>query len=272
MAGLAFFIEQVAIGLYIFIALGFILLFRNWSMARWAYRATNFELERDFARYRIANAFTGLALLVEAGLIVAGIQNVVAPTLRSFMTMGESSAPIVLDVDFKTPTPGARATIAFAEDSIIFRSDNGANEIFISPTPPPTPVGTIVANAPDAVGCDTPNATLQIPANGMKVFQITEVVGTAFTDNFASYKLEIKGPGTFNNFATLEGSINPVSATGSLGQFNPSPYEPGIYEFRVVVFDTTDTMRASCTVNIYIEEPQPTRTPLPQAAPVVPTP
>lgn len=270
MSAVIFLVEQLAIGLYVFIALGMVFQWRNWSMARWSYRATQFELERDFARYRRANAKTGLVLLMEAGLLIAGVQHVVAPTLRTIEASTITEAQIITVVDFRTPTPGARSTIAFDSDGVIFQDINPAEQIFTTPTPVPTPVGTIVSNPPDVIGCDTENATLQIPANGMRVFQITEVVGTAFTENFASYKLEIKGAGTFNNFATLEGSISPVEELGSLGQFNPTPYEPGLYQFRVVVFDTTDTMRASCTINIYIEEPQPTRTPLPSAQPAGP--
>lgn len=270
--GLAFLVEQIAIGLYIFIALGIIWQWRNWSMARWAYRATQFELERDFARYRRANAFTGMVLLVEFGLIIVGVQNVVAPTLREVDNVDDGAEQIVVNVPFTTPTPGARATVEFNEEGILFEDINPAEEIIFTPTNEPTAVGTIMPNAPEFIGCDSPNATLQIPANGMKVFQITEVVGTAFTESFASYKLEIKGPSTFNNFATLEGGISPVSELGSLGQFNPSSYEPGWYQFRVVVFDTTDTMKASCTINIQIEEAQPTRTPLPAGSPPPPQP
>jgi hypothetical protein len=266
----AFFIEQIAIGLYALIAFGVVFQWYRWRLARWAYRATQFELERDLARYRSSNQLTGLVLLVELGLIVAGVQNVVAPTLREVENIDDVVEQIVVNVPFTTPTPGARATVEFNADSIIFQDSNPAEEIFFTPTDEPTAVGTIMPNAPQMVGCDSPMATLQIPANGMKVFQITEVVGTAFTDNFASYKLEIKGPSTFNNFATLEGGISPLTESGSLGQFNPSPYEPGWYQFRVVVFDTTDTMKASCTINIQIEEAQPTRTPLPAGSPPPP--
>jgi hypothetical protein len=272
MSGIVFLIEQLSVGLYIAVIAGMVLLAYRWSNDRWAFRATQFELERDLAKYRSGNAMTGIILLFEAALVIAGVQYIVAPTLRRIEGTMAVVDQIQTDIEFSTPTPGARSTVAFDEAGIIFEDVNPADEIVFTATPAPTPVGTIIANPPEIVGCESENATLQIPANGMRVFQITEVVGTAFTENFASYKLEIRGPSTFNNFATLEGSISPVEGLGSLGQFNPAPYEPGMYQFRVVVFDTTDTMRASCTVNIEIDEPQPTRTPLPAAAPVLPTP
>ena len=52
----------------------------------------------------------------------------------------------------------------------------------------------------------------------------------------------------------------PVREEGVLGQFNPSLYETGLYQFRLVVFDITNTLIAACTVNIYLEEPLPTAT------------
>lgn len=258
---LVFFIEQIAVALYIFIGVGIILQWRSWSQSKWSYRSTQFELERDIARYRSANAATVFVVLIEAMLIVFGVQQIVAPTLRRMETGISVREQLITDIDFFTPTPGLRATVPFNSEGIIFEAVNPANEILFTATPRPTAVGTIVPNMPGAIGCDG-TATLTIPANGMKIFQITEVIGTAYTDNFAQYKLEIKGPGTNDAYLSLEGNTSPVTSEASLGQFNPSPYEPGEYEFRVVVFDTTTDMRASCTVHIVIEEPLPTRTPL----------
>jgi len=59
--------------------------------------------------------------------------------------------------------------------------------------------------------------------------------------------------------------LQPMTEMGELGQFVPSFYEPGTYQFRLIVFDTTNAARASCTVTIYISEPIPTATPLPTA-------
>jgi hypothetical protein len=113
------------------------------------------------------------------------------------------------------------------------------------------------------VGCDTPNATLQVPGNGMIVFEPMLVRGTAYTDNFSFYKFELSGAATGGNFAPVPvDGTNPVQETGDLGQFVPAFYEPGEYRFRVVVFDTTNTVRAVCEMTIFISEPIPTPTPL----------
>jgi hypothetical protein len=52
-----------------------------------------------------------------------------------------------------------------------------------------------------------------------------------------------------------------VKEINVLGQFVPSFYQPGEYQFRVTVFDSTATLKAACTVNITISEPIPTATP-----------
>jgi hypothetical protein len=94
----------------------------------------------------------------------------------------------------------------------------------------------------------------------MRVFQPIVVMGTAYFDNFSQYTLEIAREG--DQFARADTIFVPVNELGTLSQFNPAPYEPGTYQFRLMVFDTTDTLRASCQVTIYISEPIPTATPI----------
>jgi hypothetical protein len=83
-------------------------------------------------------------------------------------------------------------------------------------------------------------------------------------DDFAFYKFEISGPTTGGNFASLQDHTQTVPEIGDLGQFVPSFYEPGLYQFRLSVFDITNTMGPSCTINIYVSAPIPSATPLGQ--------
>jgi len=267
MNAIIFLIERTSIGLYILIAVAVVWYGRRWLAARYAFRATQFELERDLARYQIANALTAVVLLAELGLMISGVERVVAPTMREQVAEADLlvEAPVE-DLPFYTPTPPPPQTPEFDTGGV----DLGAPEVqavFFTPTPTPTPVGTIEPNAPSAVGCDTPNAILQVPANGMRVFQPIAVMGTAYIDNFAYFKLEISGPTTNNRFAVIGQMAAPVELVGGLAQFNPAPYDPGLYQFQVMVFDITDTLKASCQVNIYISAPVPTPTDLPLPTP-----
>jgi hypothetical protein len=266
MISLVFFIEQIAIGLYILIALGILLAWRSWRLARLEYRSTHFELERDLAQYRRANALTWMILLIELALVILGVQRVVAPTIRQTTDIAPLIARAADDGIFNTPTPSLSSAAQIDASGVQIGEDDPALRVLLTPTLTPTPVGTIWPNAQPIIGCDTPNATLQVPANGMQVFEPIVVAGTANIDNFAFYRIELKGPGTFDNFQLYQEHISPVLEMGDLGQFNPAPYaaQPGWYEFRLMIFDITTTLKASCLVNIYITAPVPTPTPLGQ--------
>jgi hypothetical protein len=263
MTGFVYFVEQVATGVYIFAALFAFLTLRGWMRSTRDLRGTYYELERGIARQRRGNAFTALILLIEGVLIVVGLQRVVAPTLRETTRVDVSVAMVVEDGVFATFTPApVDSGIVIDASGIVLGEINPADQILPTPTITPTPVGTIIPNAPPA-NCDDPSVQLMIPANGMVVFEPITVMGSASVDDFAYYRFELLGNDTAGNFATLERDYtDPVAAAGELGQFVPAFYRPGLYQFRVAVFDLTNAMRASCTVNIYVSEPIPTPTPL----------
>ncbi len=264
MANFVFFIDQIATGLYIL--LGALLVWMVWRLgrARQTLRASQYELERSLARERRDNALTGVIITAELLLMVIGLTQIVAPTLRETMDLSEQVAQIQDDGVFNTPTPQPLAGDFQVDTSgVVLGEVNPADQILPTPTLTPTPVGTIVPNSPAPIGCDTPNAQLQVPANGMIVFEPIVVRGTANADDFAFYRMELKGDSTFGNFAPLPGDGTvAVPELGELGQFVPSFYAPGEYRFRLMVFDLTNTVKASCEVTIFISPPIPTATPL----------
>lgn len=262
MTSLVFLIEQTALGMYVLVGVGVLLSARRLLRASSAFRATHFELERDLARYERANAVTVLILLLEAGLVIVGIQQVVAPTLRAELNI---AAPIAMeDGVFNTPVPVLSENTEIDASGINLTLEDPSQRVLATPTLTPTPVGTIMPNAAASVGCDMEGASLQIPANGMRVFEAINIVGVANVADFAFYRFEINGPQTQNVFATLAEYTQPVTEQGVLGQFVPSFYQPGWYQFRVTVFDSTNTLGPSCMVNILISEPVPTATPIGQ--------
>lgn len=265
MVSLVFLVENIAFALYAFIVVGFLWWGYNWRRAYMDFRETYFELERSLARYRIYNALTAMILLIEVALVVHAIQTVVAPTIREQEEALGNLVVAPVDLPFTTPTPFARGDAAIDDSAVRARIDatDPALAIQITPTLTPTPVGTIIPNPPAIVGCDTNNAMLQIPANGMVVFQPIQVVGIADIPNFTFYRFELRGQSTFGEFATLAEYTQPVTELSTLGQFVPSFYEPGEYQFRLNVFDINGEVKATCMVNILISEPIPTPTPLP---------
>lgn len=267
MNSLFFLIDQLAIGIYILLIALIIVFIRQALIARAEYRATTFELERDLARYRQANALTYGIVTAQIIALVLGIQQVVVPYLENEQRLQEqviASREDVQDGVFATPTPAPQfgQTLDIEPAAPFADSDT---ILLLTPTLTPTPVGTIVPNPPVAQGCDDERARLLIPANGMRVFQPITVVGTAFTDEFARAKLEIQGPSTQNNYAVINDILQPVTQPREFSQFAPANYEDGVYQFRLTVFNVDNILVASCMVNIYISDPPvlPTATPIP---------
>jgi hypothetical protein len=263
MTALIFLIEQLALGLFILIGVGALLSVLSLRRSGRAYRETQYELERELLRFRTANSWTALLLLAELALIIVGVQRIVAPYMRSVLDAEALAQAIPLeDGNFEPPTAVPLGTPFIPDTSgVVINPDLLVQAALATPTLTPTPVGTLLPNPPPVVGCDTPNAQLQIPANGMVVFEPLPVRGVAFIENFAFYRLEING-GVLGNFAVLSQSTTPVSEMAELAQFIPTVFDPAEYQFRLTVFDITNTVRASCMITIFISEPPLTATPL----------
>ncbi|HVO44637.1 MAG TPA: hypothetical protein VMT34_18550, partial [Aggregatilineales bacterium] len=142
----------------------------------------------------------------------------------------------------------------------------GGPQVVPSSTNAPTPVGTILPDVPKPVGCDTPDATLEVPANGQVLFDSVTVVGTANTANFAYYKFELSGAVTGNSYAPIGGQKNvPMKDKGTLGQVALNSLPRGSYRFRLTVFDTANALKAACAVTIILQD-RPTPTPSPTSS------
>ncbi len=256
------FIDQIAIGIYFLIIAAILYSLYRFILWRGEYRSTYFELERDLSRYRQSNAITAVIILIEIAVIIVGIQLVVVPELQSDQEIEALvAAAEINDGVFVTPVPAPPAGGIDIEPEALPNSGEFTGQIQPTPTLTPTPVGTIIPADP-IEGCESDEARLFIPANGMRVFQPIPVIGTAFTDQFAYAKIEIRGPSTFGNFQVIEDKSTEVRDRSEISQFVPSGYEPGEYEFRLMVFDVTNTLKAGCLVHIYISDPFPTLTPI----------
>jgi hypothetical protein len=261
-----FFIEQIAIGLYILCGLGILLTLRGYMSARQQLNGAQFELEKELARFRERNASTLMLVVIEVGLAVFAIAQIVAPTLREQPPQTIAIVSGAVDVPFVTAAPnallGGTPPPNFAEGVEIPGIEDELNlQPFATPTLTPTPVGTIIPDVPAAVGCDTDAASLRVPANGMVIPETTTIIGNATTDNFAFYRFELNGPSTNNVWAILSEYTIPV-VDGELGQIVPALLTPGEHRFRLMVFDITNTLQASCMMTIFISPPIPTATPI----------
>jgi hypothetical protein len=265
MRWLFYLLDWLALPLYILMAV--VIIYQGWQFlrARQQVRASFFQLERDLAGNRQADAVTTIIIALQFCILLAGVKLQAVPYLESERDLdalvAQQQVGQVVDGPFETLTvpPVGEGGL----DLEVGTPPGGVSDVGFVPTPTltPTPVGTIIANPPAISGCVDDHANLEIPANGMIVFYPTTVRGTAFTDNFSSAKLEIRGPSTNDQYVVVDTIINPILQMSEFSEFLPSTYEPGRYEFRLTVFDITNTMVASCMVNIYITDPPLTATP-----------
>ncbi|MBO9308487.1 MAG: hypothetical protein J7551_01750 [Chloroflexi bacterium] len=264
MTQLVYLIEQIAPAIYLFCAAGVLFWLGRFFAAQAGLRAAEFELERELEEQRRARALTWTIGLVELGLGTLAIATVVAPTLRAdLLSAGLPIAPESgAEQRFVTSTPGGDGNDA---ESIFLtvtaQALSGGAFLQLTAVASPTPVGTVIAGYPTPIGCNSEQAALEVPANGMRVFDTLTVVGTAYIPDFAFYTLEISGPSTGGEFGVLDSKTSPMPQKGVLGQFAVAAFQPGDYRFRLAVFDSLSEMRASCTVWIVISPRPPTNTP-----------
>jgi len=257
------FLDRLAPGLYILLGAAF--MWNLWKTRRTGiqHRAMYFELEREVMRLRRVNAMTVLVLVALAGLTLLGVQRSILPFLRQVQDIQAIQQEVaqVMDGAFATSTPRNPDEAALNIQPVGPLGGDDVPLVVATPAPTPTPVGTMIPNPPDIEGCTDPRATLTLPANGMRVFQPISIEGTAYTDNFSEWKIEINGATTLNQWSVTNGLDRPVLNTQAFAQFSPANYVAGMYQMRLMVFDFTGMVVASCKVNIYITAPPETPTP-----------
>lgn len=254
-----FFIEQIAFGLYILCVGGLLFVAYRLSRARRELVIAQFKLEREHAQVRQASAITYGGLLIEFMIAVWAITNVMAPTLRDIRLDASINPEHALD-RFVTSTPGANPAISLGGGN----TGPEGLALFATPVPTATPVGTIVPEAPDIIGCPKDNAWLYIPGNGQLLFEATTVEGTANVSNFSFYRFEIKPARGDAQFAPMGGDYTVPVVNGPLGELLPFKFPEGEYRFRLSVFDNTNMLRHSCEITIWISTRPPTPTPIGQ--------
>ncbi|MCA9885965.1 MAG: hypothetical protein KC708_23475 [Anaerolineae bacterium] len=263
MNGFFYLIDRVAIGFYIIIGAVVVWQMRKFLLAQSEYRSTYFELERDLARVQQGAALTAAIIALEFAFAIIGVQRVIVPFLQTEEDLQVELANMPSDGDFLTATPAPINDENFDIQAIELPDDADSNIILLTPTLTPTPVGTIIPNAPAIEGCDSEQAMLQVPANGMRVFQPMIVIGQAFADDFSSAKIELSGPSTNDQYIVVGEIFSPVPTLQAFSEFNPFRYSTGEYAFRLVVFDASNEIVAACKVTIYISEAPITATPTP---------
>jgi hypothetical protein len=245
---------------------------------------TNFELERERALGRRARIIDATVLIILFILAITAVNRVAAPYLRQHPLAPSRFSLTNYSDRFVTRVPGASSEASATPEAgmagemeimeaaaaasptqavgVIQRAtDIFSGEVEATFTPTSTPPGTLMADPPDPVGCADASALIAMPVNGQILYETIVVEGSANTAGFSAYQFQIKGPATDDRWMVLRSYTTPVSG-GVLGQFDGSAFDPGVYQFRLAVVDNEDKTIASCTINIQLDQPPATATPI----------
>jgi LysM repeat protein len=123
--------------------------------------------------------------------------------------------------------------------------------------PPVSSVPGVVASpTPATAGPAGTVCLITSPADGSQVSGAITLLGSATTEQFLFYKIEVSGPQTGGTWASLLGNVvyTPVTS-GVLGTANLGGWEPGSYSVRLVVVDTTSNEVGACYLGLEVVSP-----------------
>jgi hypothetical protein len=165
------------------------------------------------------------------------------PTPDIFATPLSSPTPLGTPLPQRfTPTPPLAPTVTLASEGPPI-------------SPPGEEDGTAEATpVPPTSGVCSPLINISEPSNGDTVTGGVSIFGSAISADFAFYRLEINGPETGNQWASLleDNGAEPVD-NAFLGSANMGQWSRGIYTIRVVVVDNTNTEVGECAVQISLD-------------------
>lgn len=125
--------------------------------------------------------------------------------------------------------------------------------LFVPPITPVAPTQTSLGDEPSVspAGCPDPNVQITSPTDGETHSDIIFFFGTAQSNDFSFYKLEIR-PLSDGNFITFDGAETAIEAD-FLGQVAAFAFPPGEYLIRLAVVDNNSEIVGECQINASLE-------------------
>lgn len=127
--------------------------------------------------------------------------------------------------------------------------------LYLPSGPSPAP-SAVTSPTPAIAGPAGTVCLITSPAEGSQVSGAITLLGSAKTEQFLFYKIEVNGPQTGGAWASLLGDVvhEPV-VNGTLGTANLGGWEPGSYSIRLVIVDTTSNEVAGCYLGLEVVSP-----------------
>jgi len=224
------FFKNYEVWIYLFLGLGGLVYLTRFVQAWEDMRQAIYGLERESAQLRLNGAATGLVLLL-------------------IMAVGEFSL-----VSFIIPSiPGATPLLTPTLDLLA----TPTTTLSAPTTPQPnltlggvTSTLAVSGQPTSESGCIPNQVMITKPDPGSTVGGIVVIEGTADISNFGFYKFEISKPGE-PNWLAIQAWTEPKKNT-TLGQWDTSRLDPGLYLLRLVVIDNQGQSSSPCVIQVNI--------------------
>lgn len=215
-----------------------------------------FNLERENGTRMRNNALMFMAIFSAVILLIYFVNARIAPTLSTeqlqiqptptpdiFLTPLSSPTPLGGPIEqLPTATPPLAPTVTLPGEQPNADGDEDGITLADTPTPAVIPTPFIACNQ---------DLNISVPTDGSAIAGDMTFFGTAETDNFASYVMEINGPETQGQWANLLGRVieQPVRE-GFLGENNLQSWENGPYLIRLTAMDGGGNPIGQCVISV----------------------
>jgi hypothetical protein len=207
---------------------------RAWNEMRQA----AFGLEHESAQRRLNRSATGLLLMVMLAAVEFVVVSFIIPIVPD-------ASPLLL-----TPTLDVLATpttTLLPTTPTAIGTPGSDDTLSASGTTAPLAAGT------QTVSCNPETINISSPAAGSGVSGVVEIQGTADVPNFGFYKFEFSSPGQPNWQAIL--AWTSPKRNDSLGQWDTSRLQEGLYLLRLVVTDNQGQAQPPCVIQVSVMKP-----------------
>jgi hypothetical protein len=226
MEGILRFLNQYELIVYLVIGLLAAWQLKKFIAAWEELRAAAFGLEEESAQGRLNSSAAVLILLLIAAVLVYGSVTFLAPSLPG-----------------TAPLPTATLDL-LATPTITLQPEVESEVLDVEATPE-------VDQESVSSGCLPGEVLITSPEDGTAVRDVVQVEGTANIPDFGFYKFEVSRDDA-ENWLTIQAG-DTFKEEESLGFWDTTQLDPGIYRLRLVVFDNTGEPRDPCQVTVTVE-------------------
>lgn len=235
--------------IYAACAVAALFLLRTAILARKERRQAAFTLERETATNRTHSTLRWAVLVLALMGLTYAVSTYLSRALEPIIAEADPTPTPVFLIDTPTPTaaPVTPTVVETPTEAPTPRPRATPRPtVTEAPTLLPTPSRPVVV----APSCPDGRAVILEPGMGQGVNGPVQLIGTAATEGFSYYKIEVKPAAAAGDFGFYLRRDAPVN-NGPLGTWDPGGLPPGAYLLRLVTVDATGNF-GQCTVQVTV--------------------